>query len=69
MLRSRRMSFPRVERRVDAYFSYNRISKCGNRLVWFKIVLVLMLFAGTYSLLVSDYFSRRQIFCSAFYAA
>lgn len=49
--------FPVLKGRIDAYFSDHRVSKFGNTLVWFKIVLVLILFTGSYALLVSNHFS------------
>lgn len=49
--------FPVLKKRVDAYFSDNNIPKSGNGRLWIKIVLVLLLFVGSYSLLISNRFS------------
>lgn len=46
-----------LKKRIDAYFCENKISKYATRFVYFKIALILVVFAGSYALLISNKFS------------
>src|SRR5690348_4310809 len=46
-----------LKRRIDNYFYENKISKYANRFVYFKIGLILIIFFGSYALMISNKFS------------
>ncbi|HXL58804.1 MAG TPA: sterol desaturase family protein [Chitinophagaceae bacterium] len=46
-----------LRKRIDNYFSENKIQKYANGFVFFKITLILTIFLGSYALMISNRFS------------
>ncbi|HEY6976355.1 MAG TPA: fatty acid desaturase, partial [Chitinophagaceae bacterium] len=47
-----------LKNRIDNYFAENKISKYANSFVFFKIILILIIFLGSYALMISNKFSQ-----------